>query len=241
MRPGVAFSALLVLCAPGCGESRRARAGEAASRSEDPMASRAARSGLLAAMLLHPAAPTGLQVDAATKEFFEAVDVDGNGLVSKKEYRDYLEPKHTVDQALTDSIFAQADIDDDGNLQLREFEFSRYIDFHTVHDKELADLGDALPPGLLEAIEAAIASCRDNEQGGHVHIQDIASVMAPAFDLAGFRTAGEARYILALLFDQADVIRDSVLNLNELDYFHYLARDILSGFASSLGSVEQGR
>lgn len=163
----------------------------------------------------------------ATLKYFADTDLDKDGVLSEVEFLDLASGQGLVKELAYRSIFSQVDIDGDYTLSVLEFEFSRYLLHEAYLDRRHAEMEEKLPKGFRDEIDGVFADLRARYSGGFSFpevMRRITSLLSGmGFDLDE-RDSGESFHDM---FGRADVIPDGLLNLNELDYFHFLIRDAL--------------
>mmetsp|Transcript_44329 Transcript_44329/g.128173 ORF Transcript_44329/g.128173 Transcript_44329/m.128173 type:complete len:316 (-) Transcript_44329:438-1385(-) len=184
------------------------------------------------ALLLSLARSFASIVNPNNSKDFDNMDANHDGLVSYTEYIRSSPGSTEQDRARLAMLFSQADVDDDGCLSLPEYDFLKYIEVYaeTTFEARTAAFVDALPSGFDEQVGRAVSQLRETVVGGKARLEDVAEAFAPLMPVVGLGPL-EAGTVVLNLFGQADIIRDGALNLNELDYFHFVARDILAGVA----------
>mmetsp|Transcript_87302 Transcript_87302/g.252112 ORF Transcript_87302/g.252112 Transcript_87302/m.252112 type:complete len:317 (+) Transcript_87302:1-951(+) len=191
----------------------------------------APRSGIAALLFIGMVGPAGAQMDPTTKEHFEVIDTDCNGRISRSEYYAATQgfmPLETVPNF--DMVFAQADVDDDSYLDGAEYEFSRYlVGSDTMnYEEHVGDVLNQLPPGLKENLDNRLWEL--GKKGRKVSLEMAVKELLPTFREIGMGES-QTEHVVSKLFNHANIIPDEGLNLNELDYFHFIARDVILGLA----------
>lgn len=176
------------------------------------------------ALLLSLAKSFAAIVNPRNEKDFNVLDIDQDGLVSYIEYS-----RDAPDSAHHSFLFSQADVDDNGYLNLAEYDFLKYIEVYEkiTFEARAARIAERLPLGFAQELGRAISHLRETVVDGKTRLKDVAVVLAPLMLTTGLGP-GEVVAVMHNLFEQADIITDGVLNLNELDYFHFKARDVLA-------------
>lgn len=169
-------------------------------------------------------------------ERFAELDQDGDRVVSLGEYLDdaraLLQHQSEIAQdqiadalAAGEALFHAADVDGDGNLSLREFEYAQYLVLNGEKDEAGMIVDDAEHGG--GSGQAAWETTDELDKA--LFLQAIQETAAEE-GWGAFLTYPEIVAWLRSLFDKADLDVDGKLREREFDYAIYLmARDIDTG------------
>jgi len=161
-----------------------------------------------------------------SSESFDKLDIDGDGLLTHGEFTAPLARRSDKrESAIAASIFAQADVDDDGHLNGSEFEFANFLATTDEQEDWLSSMEEKLPAGLAASIADMFDKLRRDTQAGKTHIGRLFESANPMLSSVGHGL--DAPGIVSELFTRADITNDGALNLNELDYFQFMFRDIM--------------
>mmetsp|Transcript_129310 Transcript_129310/g.374452 ORF Transcript_129310/g.374452 Transcript_129310/m.374452 type:complete len:313 (-) Transcript_129310:92-1030(-) len=213
-RPGRLAIASLLLLGIG-GERHQKSIGSVPTRWRSPVAAFA-----LAAV----ATVTGEDRHIAVADRFATRDLDKDGFLSESEYMRAVDGTPDASRL---SSFLQADINDDQMLSMPEFMFALYISGEIGPGDE----PEAVISEARRKIDSIFERLREQAFRGQLTFEHVdrgfRSFFPPEFPVS--------RSIKGL-FRVADVIRDGILNLNELDLLHYMTRDTLG---TSVGKALQ--
>mmetsp|Transcript_96513 Transcript_96513/g.278567 ORF Transcript_96513/g.278567 Transcript_96513/m.278567 type:complete len:345 (+) Transcript_96513:61-1095(+) len=183
------------------------------------------------AVLIATSAPVAGQHTRSSGDF-AALDSDGDGSLSKNEFRTAFSTfSGDVQLGEVSALFDQADVNDDGHLTKAEFDFSMSLANQHKKAEWLAEQSSRLPPGFCDAIDATFQELRQNSVDGQTRLAEVLRVIRPLIQKAGRNFDTQVVLVLTELFLTADIIEDDVLNMNELDCYHFLVRDFLVGDA----------
>jgi len=176
----------------------------------------------LGAMVL--SGPAGAQINRGLLDGFRRSDGDGDGELSEEEYLRKVAPEGAKEWYK--SIFSQADIDDNGRLSLNEYTFAKYLSDQGRLQDEMDTLGSALPQSFVDEIDRMFQALRSTPPMYGVRKQEILAAARLLLTRAD-AVNKESLFVVSYLFDMADVVRDGKLNLNELDFLHFILREFL--------------
>jgi len=174
-----------------------------------------------------------------TKEIFDVMDSDGDGAVSWEEYSTVYVATGVANPAKFDSIFIQADVNDDGVLTLQELDFASHLASYDQKETWMVRQDAALPKDFRAGIDCAFAELRKTARGGLTYLPKVLTIVRPLLQQAGIDFEDEALAAVSDLFHMADIVRDGALNMNELDYFQFMLRDFLVGIAVGMQLATQ--
>jgi len=177
----------------------------------------------------------GEEIQSALKSKLEKYDLNNDAALSLEEFTQIFPPDQ---ESIALSVFHQADVNDDDQLNLKEVTFAHYIANEHSINQRLNRLAAAMPIGFREGIDGAFQRVRMNADGGAVLPQVILQELSnlPTIDSVVFNK--DVVPALAPVLELADIIEDGVLNLNELDFLQFMTRELLadSAFRAEKGS-----
>jgi len=183
---------------------------------------------LTAAALLVATAPAHAS-DNDSERVFAAHDRDHDGFLTEREFLSIAPLATLPKQHELRSIFIQADVDDDKVLSPSEFHFAGYLITDQAAEEKLREIEGRLPHNFRDEFAYAFNSAREASVHGHVGFEGVKVLAGYLLGVSKgeFSDGSEHHQKLRRMFDQADITEDGYLNLNELDYFHYILRDVV--------------
>jgi len=174
----------------------------------------------MTALWLAVAGRAGASMDALSSVPFDSLDTDGDGFVSLREFTASVRHSAEWQVVAASSIFAQADVDDDGRLGVSELEFAEFLATADEQRAWLSIMEAKLPAGLAADMAELFGELRRSAVTGRTPLGRLSDATSPVLGQVGY--GSDASDIVAQLFYRSDITKDGALNLNELDYFHLL-------------------
>mmetsp|Transcript_1294 Transcript_1294/g.3593 ORF Transcript_1294/g.3593 Transcript_1294/m.3593 type:complete len:342 (+) Transcript_1294:58-1083(+) len=183
-------------------------------------------SSIATLLLAGPVRPQQGQ-DAVLKQMFDLLDTDRSGLMSRDEYMAAAADMSGMQQIRYLAVFSQADIDDDDSFSMFEFDFASRLAQEGEVDELHASVDQFLPLNFRLNIDRSFDKLRENFDGRITLGQVMQSLRTLLLIEEGEEVNSDFKRSVIDMYDRANIINDGALNLNELDYLHFIVRDDL--------------